>query len=257
MESAWGGVDMQGMADAARELGELLTRDEAKGIADRLAAGRTLTQALVCVRRAKAPAARRLIEQIAASRHVDVRGCADVLSAIAGAKGESLAAAPVWTAPGGIVSSGALNSSRDEMVRSAKTSVICSTFNFQRSSSLWDALREVAARPGVLVKLYIDTAVSDADPVHWKPTTAEIASELAGVEVYRTKRLEAGKPPVRNHAKFIAVDHKTVLVTSANFSESAETGNIELGLRVADPVLVRSIERQLALFEDVLFERVD
>ena len=36
--------------------------------------------------------------------------------------------------------------------------------------------------------------------------------------------------PVRNHSKFISIDHRFLLVTSANFSWSAENGNLEFGL---------------------------
>jgi phosphatidylserine/phosphatidylglycerophosphate/cardiolipin synthase-like enzyme len=73
--------------------------------------------------------------------------------------------------------------------------------------------------------------------------------------VYRTRPGADGARP-RNHAKFIAVDHASILVTSANFSASAETGNVELGLRVDDPDLVRGVERQMRAFEDHLYERV-
>jgi phosphatidylserine/phosphatidylglycerophosphate/cardiolipin synthase-like enzyme len=64
-------------------------------------------------------------------------------------------------------------------------------------------------------------------------------------------------PPVRNHAKFIVVDHCLIIVTSANFSSRAEKANVELGVRVDDPELCRAVERQYARLEESVFERVE
>ncbi len=248
---------MDGRQDAAYRLGALLERSEARRVADRIEEGLTLTQALACVQQAKVSAVRSLIEALRGKEPDWRERIVSLLRAIEGARRDEAVAVPIWTAPGMLVSNGGLNSTRDELVRSARTAVICSTYNFQRSSSLWKALGEAAWRPGVVVKLYVDTGVADVGSAPWKPTTRQIAQDLPGVMVYRTKKPGMGEPIACNHAKFIAVDHRIVLVTSANFSASAETTNIELGLRVEDPALVQSIERQMALFEGVLYERVE
>ena len=60
----------------------------------------------------------------------------------------------------------------------------------------------------------------------------------------------------RNHAKFLAVDHQVLLMTSANFSYSAENLNIELGLKVEDRNLTEMVERQMREFESTLYEQV-
>ncbi|MDR2381858.1 MAG: phospholipase D-like domain-containing protein [Bifidobacteriaceae bacterium] len=60
----------------------------------------------------------------------------------------------------------------------------------------------------------------------------------------------------RNHAKFIAIDHQFLLVTSANFSMIAEHRNVELGIRVDDPIVTRAIEKQMRALEDDLYEQV-
>ncbi|WP_228489024.1 phospholipase D-like domain-containing protein [Raineyella fluvialis] len=72
--------------------------------------------------------------------------------------------------------------------------------------------------------------------------------------MYRTRPLN-GKP-VRNHAKFVAVDHQFLIVTSANFSMSAEQNNVELGLRVYSTALTQMVEDQLWDAESSLYERV-
>ena len=60
--------------------------------------------------------------------------------------------------------------------------------------------------------------------------------------------------PVRNHAKFLAIDHRFLLVTSANFSWSAEHGNVEFGVLIDNRNLTESVERELRNVEDALFE---
>jgi phosphatidylserine/phosphatidylglycerophosphate/cardiolipin synthase-like enzyme len=72
--------------------------------------------------------------------------------------------------------------------------------------------------------------------------------------VLRTGDFDSGY--VRNHAKFLAIDHRFLLVTSANFSWSAEHGNVEFGVLVDNPNLVESVEREMRLAEDSLYERV-
>lgn len=72
--------------------------------------------------------------------------------------------------------------------------------------------------------------------------------------MFRTKAFDGGQ--VRNHAKFVAVDHRFLLVTSANFSWSAEHGNIEFGVLIDNPNLTGTVERELPSVEDVLYERV-
>ena len=60
-----------------------------------------------------------------------------------------------------------------------------------------------------------------------------------------------------NHAKFLVVDHQILVVTSANLSLSAEERNVELGLRIDDPLLARAVEDQMRALEDVgIYERV-
>jgi phosphatidylserine/phosphatidylglycerophosphate/cardiolipin synthase-like enzyme len=70
----------------------------------------------------------------------------------------------------------------------------------------------------------------------------------------RTK--EFGREPVRNHAKFIAIDHRFMLVTSANLSWSAEYGNVELGLLIDDRSLTEAVEGEMLDVEELLYEPV-
>ena len=70
----------------------------------------------------------------------------------------------------------------------------------------------------------------------------------------RTRKTN-GKP-LRNHAKFVAIDHRFLIVTSANFSKSGEQHNIELGLRIDSRSLTERVEKQLLDAEPSLYEVV-
>lgn len=203
-------------AAAARQLGELLTATEAKEIADRIADGDTLSVALQAVASGRRPIVRSLLDATGLSLPHAV--C--VLRAIDGARSTITDLAPLWTMPGHLAGSGPLTGSVPHLVNGARHAVTCSTFNFQKSSSLWGALRRVAMRPEVAVRVYVDAHAAEHDPKPWTPTTCDVAAQLHPAVVMRTKQF--GGSWVRNHAKFLAVDHRFLLVTSANFSWSAE-----------------------------------
>lgn len=240
-------------ADAPRQLGRLLTGTEAKGIADRLTDGDTLTAALKVVPVGQRAEIRRLLEGAAGdggARHQQVL----VLRAIEGARALPTTLSPLWTMPGHLVQSGPLTTSVTRLVDSARHAITCSTFNFQRSSALWTSLRAAAQRDAVAVRVYMDTRAADGGGQHWSPSTAEVAGHLAPAEVWRTKKFDGGY--VRNHAKFLAVDHHLLLVTSANFSWSAENNNVEFGVLIDSPNLTEAVERELRDAEEALYERI-
>lgn len=182
-----------------------------------------------------------------------------ILRSIQGAHEDSTHIRTVWTAPHGLVHAGALNSARGQMVMGAKHSIVCSTLNFEGSSDLWDALRAMERRGGVAIRLYLDTNANrnrcpDAHGYDESRIQA-IAAALPHAHVFKTAANEQGWP-YRNHAKFLSIDRKVLLVTSANFSLSAEEFNIELGLRIDNAHLAKSVEDQMRQFEHILYQRV-
>ncbi|MFD6274210.1 phospholipase D-like domain-containing protein [Streptomyces sp. NPDC060209] len=61
---------------------------------------------------------------------------------------------------------------------------------------------------------------------------------------------------LRRPNKFLAIDHHLLLVTSANFSWSAENNNVEFGVLIDNPNLTEAVERELRETEGVLYERI-
>lgn len=247
-------------ASPALRLGTLLTGTEAREIADHLCDGDTLTAALRVVAPGRRPEVRSLLSGVLRAHHGLDRGDADrgavaVLRAIQGARSAPTTIDPLWTMPGHLAQHGRLTHSVTHLVDNARYSVVCSTFNFQRSSGLWEALRRAAQRPEITMKAYVDTHAADSGGRRaWSPTTDEVAAHLKPAIVLRTKSFDGRQ--IRNHSKFISIDHRFLLVTSANFSWSAENANLEFGLVVDNPNLAESVERELREVEDLLFDRV-
>ncbi|WP_130796421.1 DISARM system phospholipase D-like protein DrmC [Streptomyces otsuchiensis] len=240
-------------AGAPRKLGQLLTGTEAKGIADRLADGDTLTAALKVVAVGHRAEIRRLLEAVGRDAGATYQQVL-VLRAIEGARALPTALSPLWTMPGHLAQSGPLTSSVTRLVDSARHAITCSTFNFQRSSALWTSLQEAAQRDGVAVRVYMDTRAADGSEQRWSPSTSEVAAHLAPAEVWRTKKFDGRY--VRNHAKFLAIDHHLLLVTSANFSRSAEHNNVEFGVLIDNPNLTEAVERELRAAEGAIYEQL-
>lgn len=239
---------------AARRLGSLLTGTEARGIADRLTAGESMAAALLVVSATRRREVRSLLETGLLAGLPGRAHMIALLRAIEGARSVLTSLDMLWTMPGHLARSGPLTSSVAHLVDSARQSVTCSTFNFQRSSSLWEALRRAAHRPECEVRVYLDTPAADQRSSSRSPSTAEVAAHLHPGVVLRTKQFDGDM--VRNHAKLIAVDHRLLLVTSANFSRSAEHSNVEFGVVIDDPGLTEAVERQLHLAVGILYEPV-
>lgn len=232
-------------AAAAWRLGDLLTGTEAKQIADRLLDGDTLTAAMRAISANRRPLIRPLLDTVQRSSLVEV------LRAIEGARATPTTVRPLWTMPGHVAQGGPLTSSVRHLVEDARHTVICSTYNFQRSSGLWAALGEAARRPEIALRVYLDAAAAQS---HQSPSTTEIAQHLHPGIVLAARNFDGGY--VRNHAKFVAIDHRFLMISSANFSWSAENHNIELGVIIDDRTVTEAVEREMAVAEDTLYTRI-
>jgi hypothetical protein len=187
--------DTSADASAARQLGLFLTGTEAKEIASHLADGDTLTAALRAVPSGRRAEVRALLEALDASSG---RGpMTIVLRAIEGARSAPTTVDPLWTMPGHLAQHGRLTHSVTYLVDSARHSVVCSTFNFQRSSGLWKALQQAAQRPEITMRIYLDTNASDNKQRAWSPTTAEVAKHLHPATVHDAETLKAITNPAR------------------------------------------------------------
>jgi hypothetical protein len=131
-------------------------------------------------------------------------------------------------------------------VQAALQAVTCATYNFETTSQMWTVLKEASEQPGVVVTVYVDGDKADA---------AKVKAQLPRTTIYQSAVLPNGKHVV-SHAKFIVIDHEILLLTSANFSFSAENRNVEFGLLVRDSALAESVEATMTSKHGSLYELV-
>jgi phosphatidylserine/phosphatidylglycerophosphate/cardiolipin synthase-like enzyme len=229
--------------DPVAQVGEYLTATEAEGLAVLLGAGEHTMHALSSVSPARRQRASELLTA-AGIGHTTPALSVAVLRAIVGAKSAHRDLVPVWTMPGNEATVGHLTNQFQDAVTAARTSVTCATYNFAATSNMWEALKTASEQPGVVVCVYVDA--DKGDP-------AEVTARLPRATVYRSATLPDGQPIV-SHTKFIIVDHQVVLLTSANFSYSAENRNVEFGLLIRDDGLAASIESTMASKRGSLYE---
>lgn len=148
--------------------------------------------------------------------------------------------------PGNEAKIGHLTGEFHRLVKAARQSVVCATYNFVHTSQMWNVLKDASEHPGVVVTVYVDGDKGDAK---------KVKAQLPKATIYQSAELPNGKRIV-SHAKFIVIDHEVVLLTSANFSFSAENRNIELGLLIRDSALAESVESTMASKHGTLYELV-
>lgn len=230
-------------SDPLAELGSFLTATEAERLAMQFEAGTPVSVAV----REIAMARREQVKELLAGADLgpsDTGRAVSVLRAIAGAKAVLRELTPVWTMPGNEANTGHLTSEFHRIVGAARQSVTAATYNFQDTSQMWTALKVASDQPGVVVTVYVDSGVADA---------ATVKGQLPRATVYRSALLPNGKQVI-SHAKFIVVDHELLLITSANFSYSAENRNVEFGILVRDAALATSVEATMASKHGSLYE---
>ena len=227
-------------------LGVFLTASEAEALAVQFSLGQHTVIALSVVNPARRGEIKKLLAAAGLS-HVDGDEAARVLHAIAGAKSVHRDLVPVWTMPGNEAEIGHLTGEFHRLVRAARQSVVCATYNFEPTSQMWKVLKEASEQPGVVVTIYVDGDMADA---------VKLKSQLPKGTIYRSTELPNGQHIV-SHAKFVIIDHETLLLTSANFSFSAENRNIEFGLLIRDSTLAQSIESTMISKNGTLYEQTD
>jgi phosphatidylserine/phosphatidylglycerophosphate/cardiolipin synthase-like enzyme len=230
-------------SDPLADLGSFLTATEAERLALQIETGQHTIAALSEIAVARREAVKRLLST-AGLGHTDPARTVSVLRAITGAKSVLRELTPVWTMPGNEATTGHLTGEFHRIVRAARQSVTAATYNFHDSSQMWNALKEASEQPGMVVIVYVDADKADAD---------NVKAQLPRATIYRSAELPTGKRVV-SHAKFIVVDHELLLITSANFSYSAENRNVEFGLLVRDSALAESVEATMTSKHGSLYE---
>lgn len=136
----------------------------------------------------------------------------------------------------------------------AQREVLIGGFRFDAGADLFEPLHVAMRDRGVAVDVFLDIeghAPSAAGgEAHAKARIAEFYAHNWPFEgpkptvFYDPRTAVPGPPWVSLHAKCVVVDARWTLVTSANFTDRAQTRNIELGVLIEDGAFARTVVTQ-------------
>jgi phosphatidylserine/phosphatidylglycerophosphate/cardiolipin synthase-like enzyme len=140
-----------------------------------------------------------------------------------------------------------------ELFASAATSVLVAGFAVYQGKDVFRALAErLDGQSQLAVRMFLNVG---RDSQHDQRSPAEVlarfSDDFRGRQwpgkrlpevLYDPRSLEtAGAQRASLHAKCVVVDALEVFVTSANFTEAAQARNIEVGIRLRDAAVARSL----------------
>jgi phosphatidylserine/phosphatidylglycerophosphate/cardiolipin synthase-like enzyme len=139
-----------------------------------------------------------------------------------------------------------------EMFRNARESVLVAGYAVYQGQVVFKELAEsMDGNPGLRVQMFLDIqrpAHDQSEPPELVRTFADrfVRREWPGRRLpelfYDPRSLEPDRAKRASlHAKCIVVDEQRVFVSSANFTEAAQTKNIEVGILLASPGFARRL----------------
>jgi putative cardiolipin synthase len=131
-----------------------------------------------------------------------------------------------------------------EVIRDSRDSLLVVSFAAFGVAEVVHEL-ERAAKRGVRIDLVLETTAQDGGTLHGQ---IGAASAFAGLQDHATfwtwpasRRPAVGASRAALHAKLIAADECTAMLGSANLTDKALVHNLELGVIIRDPDVVRRI----------------
>ncbi|WP_121158646.1 DISARM system phospholipase D-like protein DrmC [Micromonospora pisi] len=133
-----------------------------------------------------------------------------------------------------------------EMIRAARESLLIVSF---AAYGVTEVITELvaSANRGVHIDLVLESSAPDGGALRGHTGAAVAFTALRDRATFwhwpAHQRAAAGNPRAALHAKLIAADTRTALVSSANLTDRALSSNLEVGVVLHDPDLVRRLVR--------------
>lgn len=206
-----------------------------------------------------------LADRLGALTGLDAGGAAAVLEAVIAERegGVAVKAELVWTGPEGKAGWAAPTSRvLSDLFARARRSMLVAGYSFDHGAEILEPIHEAMASRGVTVDLFMNIGAARADETDPEQfARGEVSKFLVEQwpwqpkpNVYydpRTVTPAAGerKPGRRRpaleyaslHAKCVVADERWSLVGSANFTDRAQTRNIEVGALLDDPSFAQAL----------------
>ncbi len=157
--------------------------------------------------------------------------------------------------PGNQIATRRIDQCLYDLIAKAGCEILLVTFAAAKIERLTDALLNAAQR-GVHIRLILEFSQSSEGQLSYDALKAFPASLIATVEVFywpieKRKRNQAGRPG-KLHAKVAIVDD-TMLLSSANLTDDAFNRNLEVGVMVHNPALLKTT---ISYFESLISDGV-
>jgi phosphatidylserine/phosphatidylglycerophosphate/cardiolipin synthase-like enzyme len=144
--------------------------------------------------------------------------------------------------PGNQIATRRIDQCLYDLIAKARCEILLVTFAAARIERLTDALLNAAQR-GVRTRLILEFSQSSEGQLSYDALRAFPASLIAAAEVFywpieKRERNQAGRPG-KLHAK-VAIADGTMLLSSANLTDDAFNRNLEVGVMMDSPVLLKT-----------------
>ncbi|MEO3778164.1 DISARM system phospholipase D-like protein DrmC [Micromonospora sp. B11E3] len=131
-----------------------------------------------------------------------------------------------------------------QIIRTARSSLLVASFAAYGISEVVAELRAAAGR-GVRIDLVLESSAEDGGALRGRSGAATAFATLRDQATFwhwpAARRAAGGSPHAALHAKFIAADGEVALISSANLTDRALSHNIEVGVVLRDPDVVRRL----------------
>ncbi len=145
-----------------------------------------------------------------------------------------------------------------KMINDAKESIIFVGYAMtdDENQNIFDALKNAAKERHVKIKIIFDKATKAKKWGKWTKSPKKIIEKVWGDIEYFPEIYSYDDKDSSLHAKFLVVDGKELLVTSANMTDRAMTRNLEMGIRHRGEVAKDAIELIELLIEKKIISEI-
>ena len=126
----------------------------------------------------------------------------------------------------------------------------------QENKEIFEAFKKAAKERGVNIKIIFDKATKAKKWGKWTKSPKQIIAKLWGDIEYFPEIYSYDDKDSSLHAKFLIIDEKEILVTSANMTDRAMTRNLEMGIRHRGKIAKDATELVELLIRKKIFSEI-
>lgn len=126
----------------------------------------------------------------------------------------------------------------------------------QENEEIFKAFKKASKERGVNIKIIFDKATKAKKWGKWTKSPKQIIAKLWGNIEHYPEIYSYDDKDSSLHAKFLIIDEKEILVTSANMTDRAMTRNLEMGIRHKGKIAKDAAELVELLIQKKIFSEI-